>query len=406
MSKVLKFIVHFVVICTILCVVALAVPPFFGVTTQIQDDATIRSNLPVGSVTYAIPVKAEEIQIGDSILVTEEPSVYRYNIASLDTSSGNGTVVDPSVTNSAPIKVAFGDYLPKVIIQVPFIGYLLKATQSLEGLVILGLVVLFLIILYVIAELWKPKADDDDEDEDADYYPEDTAPGYIKSRKELRQEDKERKRALSRQDEQAREEERYRRRSRNSSSRNKAKIRTGGFVDEVDESDFDDGYDDDDDIYNATSEAHEVLRQGVAEVTREGDEADEMDYYEDEVPEQDPTLEVKRRRAEAKANRQSSSSRKARPQKRKPSRKVEEEDAYDDYDDEEEEPEEVREPAPRERKAAAIPRYSATQLERKAKKEGDDPLVNTDSVMGVTEFDYSDILFDDGESPLDEDDDF
>ena len=45
MSKFLKFIVHFVVICTILCVVALAVPPFFGVTTEIRDDSTVKSNL-------------------------------------------------------------------------------------------------------------------------------------------------------------------------------------------------------------------------------------------------------------------------------------------------------------------------------------------------------------------------
>ena len=47
MSKFLKFIVHFVVICTILCVVALAVPPFFGVTTEIRDDSTIESNLAI-----------------------------------------------------------------------------------------------------------------------------------------------------------------------------------------------------------------------------------------------------------------------------------------------------------------------------------------------------------------------
>ena len=53
MSKFLKFIVHFVVICTILCVVALAVPPFFGVTTEIRDDSTVKSNLAMGSVTYA-----------------------------------------------------------------------------------------------------------------------------------------------------------------------------------------------------------------------------------------------------------------------------------------------------------------------------------------------------------------
>ena len=79
MSKFLKFIVHFVVICTILCVVALAVPPFFGVTTEIRDDSTVKSNLAMGSVTYAIPVKTEEAALGTPILVNDEKQAAMYN---------------------------------------------------------------------------------------------------------------------------------------------------------------------------------------------------------------------------------------------------------------------------------------------------------------------------------------
>ena len=60
MSKFLKFIVHFIVICTIVCVVGLAAPPFFGVTTEITDDSGKETNLPEGSVTYAIPTKTAD----------------------------------------------------------------------------------------------------------------------------------------------------------------------------------------------------------------------------------------------------------------------------------------------------------------------------------------------------------
>ena len=45
MSKFLKFIVHFIVICTIVCVVGLAVPPFLGITTEIMDDSGKETNL-------------------------------------------------------------------------------------------------------------------------------------------------------------------------------------------------------------------------------------------------------------------------------------------------------------------------------------------------------------------------
>ena len=139
MSKFLKFIVHFVVICTILCVVALAVPPFFGVTTEIRDDSTVKSNLAMGSVTYAIPVKTEEAALGTPILVNDENAVYRYTLASADVANGTGTAMDPTVSQGQPINVAIGSYLPKIVVTIPFIGYLMAATKSIEGLIVLGL---------------------------------------------------------------------------------------------------------------------------------------------------------------------------------------------------------------------------------------------------------------------------
>ena len=226
MSKFLKFIVHFVVICTILCVVALAVPPFFGVTTEIRDDSTVKSNLAMGSVTYAIPVKTEEAALGTPILVNDENAVYRYTLASADVANGTGTAMDPTVSQGQPINVAIGSYLPKIVVTIPFIGYLMAATKSIEGLIVLGLTVLFLIILYVIAELWKKDQDDYDD------YPEDTEPGYVKSRKELKKEEKRKEREY-------RDEEREIKAQGKRSKKEKRKIRTGGFVDEIDEDDFD-----------------------------------------------------------------------------------------------------------------------------------------------------------------------
>ena len=60
--------------------------------------------------------------------------------------------------------IKVGDYVPKVVVTIGYVGYLMVATESIEGLIILGLVVLFLIILYVIAELWKKEPDDIEED--------------------------------------------------------------------------------------------------------------------------------------------------------------------------------------------------------------------------------------------------
>lgn len=155
MSKFLKFIVHFIVICTIVCVVGLAVPPFLGITTEIMDDFGKETNLPMGSVTYAIPVKIKEAAVGDSILYQTDSKAYRYMITEMDKKNHIFKVIDSSDKDAEPVAVEVKDYIPKVVITVGYAGYLLLATESIEGLIILGLVVLFLVILYIVAELLK-----------------------------------------------------------------------------------------------------------------------------------------------------------------------------------------------------------------------------------------------------------
>ena len=345
MSKFLKFIVHFVVICTILCVIALAVPPFFGVTTEIRDDSTIRSNLAMGSVTYAIPVKTEEAALGTPILVNDEnDAVYRYTLASADVASGTGTAMDPTISQGQPINVAIGSYLPKIVVTIPFVGYLMAATKSIEGMIVLGLSVLFLIILYVIAELWKRDPDDYDD------YPEDTEPGYVKSRKELKKEEKRKEREY-------RDEEREIKAQGKRSKKEKRKIRTGGFVDEIDEDDFDTEEDEQPQrtVQSATSEAHELLKKEVAAATAED------------------------RKPAKKSAKPVTQTRKVVVKKK----------AAPEINEEEDEPVEI--------KKLAIPRYSPAQLAAKAKKEGDAPDIVKDEITKVTLFDYSDIFAEDDE---------
>ena len=182
MSKFLKFIVHFIVICTIICVVGLAVPPFLGITTEILDDSSKETNLPMGSVTYAIPVKTEEAAVGDSILYQGDSKAYKYMITEIDQKNKTFQVIDASNSKEKALTVQAKEYFPKVVITIGYVGYLLIATESIEGLIILGLAVLFLIILYIIAELWKKDPQDD-------YDEMDTEPGYVKSKKELKREE-------------------------------------------------------------------------------------------------------------------------------------------------------------------------------------------------------------------------
>lgn len=350
MSKFLKFIVHFVVICVIICALGLALPPFWGITTVIVDSSEKVSNLPMGSVTYAIPVKTEEVSVGTPILVQEDSKVYRYNITSLDLENHTGTVIDPSVTGSEQLTVAVKNRVPKIVVTIGYLGYLLVATQSIEGLIILGLVVLFLIILYVIAELWKKDSDDDEEEEDES----------VKSPKELKREEKAREKRMREEDKELLKGDKKRKKEKKQEEKQKKKarkiVKTGGFVDEV----YEDEDEDDEEeaerqpvnVQTATSEAHELLKKEIAAATAEETKPAQERYEEEKAP------VVEKLPEEEKAS----------------------------------SPAEEKDPEPVEIRKMAIPVWSAAQLADRAKREGDAPEIVRDSITKVTLFDYSDII--------------
>lgn len=352
MSKFLKFIVHFVVICTIVCAAGLILPPFFGVTTEIMTDSKEDTNLPIGSVTYAIPVKATDIYVGDPILVHEDSKIYRYSVQALDLENGTGTVIDPSVTNGETITVAIKEYVPKVVFTLSGVGYLYVATQSTEGKIILGLAVLFLIILYIIAELWE-KDPKEEVEENVN-----SSSAYVKSKKELKREEKERARMMKEEEREIRSENKGKKKKKKAEKR---MIRTGGFVDEIEEED--DEYTEEParpvSMQSAASEAHEVLKKEIAAATSE---------------EPDPTAELREMLGEM----------------------TKEEPAQKEEQQKEGAEEENRDSDIPVRKMA-IPQWSVSQLVNRAKSAGDSPEIIKDDITEVTLFDYSDIVGEDGE---------
>ena len=353
MSKFLKFIVHFIVICTIICVVGLAVPPFLGITTEILDDSSKETNLPMGSVTYAIPVKTEEAAVGDSILYQGDSKAYKYMITEIDQENKTFQVIDASNSKEKALTVQAKEYFPKVVITIGYVGYLLIATESIEGLIILGLAVLFLIILYIIAELWKKDPQDD-------YDEMDTEPGYVKSKKELKREEKARQRRYKEEEKQIRKEEKQ---NRKGADAPRKKIRTGGFVDTIYEDELETDNEKPVTVQTATSEAHELLKKEIAAATADEPEAQQ------EEPEKEvvisPTENIVTHLKEALE---------------------EEKQELEAPVDEEEETESL--PIRR----MAIPVWSAAQIAENAKNQGDAPDIVKDDVTKVTLFDYSDIV--------------
>ena len=381
MSKFLKFIVHFIVICTIICVVGLALPPFLGVTTEIMDDSSKDTNLPMGSVTYAIPVKTDEATVGDSILYQADSKAYRYMITEMDKETNIFKVIDSSDKNAEPVTVEVKNYIPKVVITIGYVGYLLVATESIEGLIILGLAVLFLVILYIVAELLKKEPQEDDYDQA------DTEPGYVKSKKELKREEKAREKRYKEEERQIKKEERARRKGKEPERK---KIKTGGFVDEIYEDDLEPAQPKQQTVAQeataATTEAHELLKKEIAAATADEPARTETTAQQAETIPQS-SVSGKTEVIVPKVKEQLRQKASASNEGLADLNAVSETTAGSEQEE-----------APVEVKRMVIPAWSAAQLAEAAKKQGDAPDIVRDDVTKVTLFDYSDIIAD--ENPL------
>ncbi len=238
MSRFLKFIIHLVIVLIILDVVALAVPPFMGITTAIIDGSEQGTNLPTGSVTYARSVPVDELQAGDMILVEDNNSVYKYKINAIDTSSNVYNVYDQTDVDEGEISITLSGTEPEVIVTVPIIGYLIVATQSTEGLIVIALVIILLIVLFILSELWRKDQPEQkepaiEEETLSDRQSEKQRRAELKQReKDETQYDKkkarEEYREIKNEDKEQRKEEKRRRKEE------KKHARVGGFVEDYD----------------------------------------------------------------------------------------------------------------------------------------------------------------------------
>lgn len=168
MSKVLKWVVNIILLTAIVVAGALLIPSLTGVTTVIVDSLELETNLPVGSVTYAVDKGIQELKANDNILIEKSSSAYIYRVDAVDTEAGEITIRDVKSVDSNEKTEAISSSVSKVVIVIPYIGYVVMAMKSTEGLIIIGLAVVFVIILFILAELWKTDADVHDEEEDDD----------------------------------------------------------------------------------------------------------------------------------------------------------------------------------------------------------------------------------------------
>ena len=163
MSKFFRFLVNVFLIAAILIAAAMLVPPLVGVSTTYVDSASMNTNLPFGSITYSRSVDVSTLKEGDEVLKEESDSTYAYLIKSGNASTGSFKVVSATDQSGSTQKIKLSGSVQKVAAVVPYIGYVMVALQSTEGILILILIVILNIILFILSVLWRPRTETEPE---------------------------------------------------------------------------------------------------------------------------------------------------------------------------------------------------------------------------------------------------
>lgn len=380
MSKVLKTIVNVILFCAIVVAAGLLIPPFAGITTVMVDDVDMQTNLPQGSVAYAVEKDRSELKQGDKVLISQEGRQYVYVVDSID---GSGVVLDDQLsTDGGTTQQELGSTVQKVMLVVPVIGYVSMALRSTEGLIIVGLAVVFVIILFILAEVWKKDDDEEEDEENEDAQedePEEEEPAVMSRRqkKKARKADKKKQK----QEEKAAVAEAKARAKRERQEAKLAKKNQKAHM--MDESEQEP------EAIPAEPMEETQAAGSTQEIVLPTEETQEKQESTDETEDPDKTLlqETASLFAADIASMMSENQ----------TKETEEPEETDPLDSTEQTQPVVLGAVSEEKqetgdKKLAMPVYSKEELLQKAEADGDEPEVIEDEVSGVTLVDYSDVL--------------
>lgn len=398
MSKVLKTIVNVILFCAIVVAAGLLIPPFAGITTVMVDDVDMQTNLPQGSVAYAVEKDRSELKQGDKVLISQEGRQYVYVVDSID---GSSVVLDDQLsTDGGTTQQELGSTVQKVMLVVPVIGYVSMALRSTEGLIIVGLAVVFVSILFILAEVWK-KDDDEEEDEEDEDGQEDESEEEpaVMSRRQKKKARKADKKKQKQEEKAAVAEAKARAKRERQEAKLAKKNKKAHMMDEPEQEPEAIPAEPMEETQAAGSTQEIVLPQelmqeeqsagNTQEIVLPTEETQEKQESTDETEDPDKTL-LEETASLFAADIASMMGENQTKETEKP-------EETDPLDSTEQTQPVVLEVVPEEKqetgdKKLAMPVYTKEELLQKAEADGDEPEVIEDEVSGVTLVDYSDVL--------------
>ena len=153
MSKFLKVIVNIFLVCAIL--IAAAILSAAGAWNHNDNCRYNRYEYQSATGFHHLlqDVNVTKLGFRNEILKESDTKTYAYIIEEGDASTGKFKVLNATDKSATAEEITLRNSVSKVMITIPYIGYVVMAMHSMEGILIIGLVVLFMIILYPFGTL-------------------------------------------------------------------------------------------------------------------------------------------------------------------------------------------------------------------------------------------------------------
>lgn len=167
LKKIFKVVINTILAVYLALLVVLVAPSIFGIRSYMVTSGSMEPVISVGSMVYVRPVDYMDISVNDVItFLIDQDTRVTHRVVDIDdafqmfqTKGDNNDIPDAS-------PVSYKNVMGKVILHIPYLGYLLSFLSNVYGKIS---AICFLFVLVVLSELasnWNKSADSSEEEKE------------------------------------------------------------------------------------------------------------------------------------------------------------------------------------------------------------------------------------------------
>ncbi len=151
-----------VIVILIICIALVLIPKIFGVQFFAVKSGSMEPDLPVYSLVVVVPTEYEDIKIGDDISFVRDKQLTVVTHRVIEKNDAEEELTTQGIANNVPDSpTIYENVIGVVRFHLPFVGYIFKCIDTLQGKIIAITIILALLIISLLIGKIVPKKKQD-----------------------------------------------------------------------------------------------------------------------------------------------------------------------------------------------------------------------------------------------------